>query len=280
VRALLAVSPESLARAEDVQFDPMLLAFAIGLTLVTGLVFGAAPAVRATRVDPSESLHEGARGNTGGRGSRRARSILVGSQVAVALVLLIGAGTLIRAFVALQRTPLGFDSSGVTTFEVNTLAGDSAERRVLFHGVFAERLRALPGITAVGMTSWLPANGNYHHWGYEFIDSRGERHGLQAQVRVIDGDRWRGIPLVGGGRSGRRNSSPDAALHCCARRAFGARTHWGGCSEPRTQLHGDWRGGDTVANGESCRRCTSATTSSPMTATGPTYAVRERRRRP
>jgi predicted permease len=209
VRTLLAVSPESLARAEQVGFDPLLLGFAIAVTVLTGLLFGAAPAIRATRADPNEAMHEGSRGNTGGRSSRRARSVLVASQVCVALMLLVGAGVLIRAFVAQQRVDLGFDPSEVTTFELNLPVAryDSAQRRVLLHSGLTDRLRAIPGVTAVGATSWLPAAGKFHQWGYAFLDSSGQRRNLGPQIRVIDGDFFKalGIPL----RSGRTFGAED-----------------------------------------------------------------------
>lgn len=202
VKALLAVSPESLARAEQVGFDPMLLAFAIVVTLLTGLLFGAAPAVRASRADPNEAMHEGSRGNTGGRSGRHARTALVASQVSVALMLLVGAGILIRAFVAKQRVDLGFDPVSVATFELNLPLAryDSAQRRVNFHGMLGDQLRALPGVMVVGATSWLPTNGKYHQWGYSYVDATGERRGIPAEVRVIDGDYFKalGIPLESG----------------------------------------------------------------------------------
>jgi putative ABC transport system permease protein len=120
VRILLAVSPESLARAEEVQFDWRLFVFALLVTTVTGLVFGAAPAVRATQSNPSDVLREGSRGNTTGRGARHARRLLVASQVSLAVVLLVGTGILIRSFVARQHVSLGFDPANVLTFEVHT----------------------------------------------------------------------------------------------------------------------------------------------------------------
>ena len=231
VRTLLAVSPESLARAEQVGFDPMLLAFAIAVTVLTGLLFGAAPAIRATRADPNEAMHEGSRGNTGGRSSRGARNVLVASQVCVALMLLVGVGILIRAFVAQQRVDLGFEPAEVTTFELNLPVAryDSAQRRVLLHTELRERLRALPGVSAVGATSWLPAGGKYHQWGYAYVDSSGQRRSLSPQIRVIDGDFFRalGIPL----RSGRvfgvedQLDTPRAAIisQSLARAAYGDR---------------------------------------------------------
>jgi putative ABC transport system permease protein len=202
VRLLLSVSPESLARAEEVRFDPWLLGFALVTTVLTAALFGIAPAVRASRADPADALHEAGRGNTGGRGSRRARSVLVASQVAVALVLLVGAGILIRSFIGLQHVDLGFRPDHVATFEVHlgNVRYESPERRVQLHTELQERLRALPGVERVGATSWLPANGHYHEWGYGYLDEAGERQWVPAMVRIIDGDYFEalGIPLLRG----------------------------------------------------------------------------------
>jgi predicted permease len=204
VRILLAMSPDSLARAEDVRFDWRLFAFAFVVTTVTGLVFGAAPAIRATRSDPSDVLREGSRGNTTGRSARHARRLLVASQVSLAVVLLAGTGILMRSFVARQRVSLGFAPANVLTFEVHTPIAryGAPEARVRVHELYQQRLRSVPGVTRVGVTSWLPANGKYHVWGYEYVDDAGERQSLAAQVRVIDGDYLEtlGIPLIAGRR--------------------------------------------------------------------------------
>ncbi|MEZ4456511.1 MAG: FtsX-like permease family protein [Gemmatimonadales bacterium] len=107
VKTLLAVSPESLARSEEVGFDGRLLFFAVGVTAVTALLFGGWPAWRASRVDPTDALRDGARGVTGGRTRGRARDLVVAAQMAVALLLLTGlCGMLVRSFVSLQRVDL------------------------------------------------------------------------------------------------------------------------------------------------------------------------------
>lgn len=202
VRILIAMSPDSLSRAEEVRFDWRLFVFALLVTTVTGLVFGAAPAVRATRSDPSDVLREGSRGNTSGRAARHARRLLVASQVSLAVVLLVGTGILIRSFIARQRISLGFDPANVLTFEVNTPIAryGTPEARVRVHELYQQRLRSVPGVTRVGMTSWLPTNGKYHVWGYEYVDDAGQVQSLAAQVRVIHGDYLEalGIPLVAG----------------------------------------------------------------------------------
>ncbi|MEE8135488.1 MAG: ABC transporter permease [Gemmatimonadales bacterium] len=202
VKVLLAVSPASLARAEELGISTGLLGFAIAITVLTGLAFGAAPAFRASRVDPNEALHEGSRGNTGGRASHRARNVLVATQVSVALVLLVGAGILIKSFVALQGVDLGFDPRNLATFEVHlpSIRYDDPEQRVEFHHQFQDRLNALPGVRSVAATSWLPANGHYHQWGYGHTDDAGEYQWIPAMIRVVEGEYFDAldIPLVSG----------------------------------------------------------------------------------
>jgi putative ABC transport system permease protein len=202
VKLLLAVSPASLPRGEEVGFDPLLLGFALATTVLTGLLFGAAPAWRASRVDPTEVLHEGSRGNTGGRTAGHMRDMLVAAQVAVALVLLTGAGVLMKSFVALQRVNLGFESARIETFEVNLPEARYAETgtRIRFHEAFGRKLAELPGVEKAGALSWLPANGNYHIWGIRYRDAAGADQRTAAQFRVVEGDVFGtlGIPLLKG----------------------------------------------------------------------------------
>jgi predicted permease len=235
VKALLAMSPASLARAEEVSFDPTLLGFAIASTVVTGLLFGAAPAVHAVHVAPNESLREGARGTSGSRRRRHIRSVLVAAQVSVALVLLIGAGLLISSFIALRQVDLGFESKNVATFEVHlpTVRYPTGEDRIQFHLAFHERLRALPRVEAVGAASWLPANGMYHSWGYGYLDEAGENQWLPAQVRTIEGDYFDALGIdVVRGRAFDTTDQLDAhrvALinEALATRVYGARSALG-----------------------------------------------------
>jgi predicted permease len=190
VKVLLLVSPDSVARAENVGFNPVLLAFGLGATLFSAVLFGIAPALRASRADPADALHEHSRGNTSGRRAGYARNVLVASQVALALMLLVGAGVLLRSFAALEHTDLGFDPGHIATFDVNlpnARYGTPAQRAQAHHRLH-DALAAIPGVTSVGATSWLPGNGPYHSWGYTFVDASGARQSAPVQVRVIDGD--------------------------------------------------------------------------------------------
>ena len=243
VKFLLAVSPESLARAEEVGFDPALLSFALIITVFTGVVFGAAPAYRASHVDPNEALREGARGNTGGVGGRGARNVLVASQVSLALILLVGAGILIRGFTALQKVELGFDAESVATFEVHLPLAryGEPEERVRFHHRFQDRLESLSGVRSVAATSWLPANGPYHQWGYGYLDDAGERQWTDAMIRVIEGDYFEtlGIALQQG-RAFTRDDRVEADAVALINQTLATRVY--GESDPVGDLF--WTGGD------------------------------------
>jgi predicted permease len=201
VRFLFAVSPESLVRAEEVGFDPVLLVFAIVVTGLTVVFVGLVPSLHAARVDPNSALRDGTRGNTSG-GGQRARGVLVTMQVALALMLLVGAGILLRSFAALLDVDLGIETERVATFEVNLPPARYAagEDRARFHDQFLQRIGALPGVVAAGAASWLPGNGRYHIWGYTPLPDDGGRDRAEAQTRVIEGGYFSamGIPLLSG----------------------------------------------------------------------------------
>ncbi|MEJ2240486.1 MAG: ABC transporter permease, partial [Gemmatimonadales bacterium] len=131
-------------------------------------------------------------------GSGRGRA----AQVSLALVLLIGAGLLIKSFLALRQLNLGFEPDNVATFEVHlpTARYPTGEDRIQFHLALHDRLRALPRVEAVGAASWLPASGMYHSWGYGYNDDAGERQWVPAQVRTVEGDYFEalGIDLIRG----------------------------------------------------------------------------------
>src|SRR5262249_18359561 len=116
------INPGNIPRLEAITLDGTVLAFTLAVSIGTGILFGLAPALRAARVDLNTSLKAGGRSaqGEGGWGSsrRRARSVLVVAEVAISLMLLIGAGLLVRSFVRLQRVPPGFDPEGVISMRV------------------------------------------------------------------------------------------------------------------------------------------------------------------
>jgi putative ABC transport system permease protein len=159
--ALLALAPITLPSAFTPRLDPTVLAFTIGLAVLTGLAFGLLPALHGLR-DQVAGLKEGAAGSGLGRGGRRLRSGLVAGQVALAFALLVGAGLLLRSFVALQSVDPGFQPRGVLTFQIGLPAAEYSEnaRVNTFFNDFLARIRALPGVGEAGMVSSVPMSGN------------------------------------------------------------------------------------------------------------------------
>jgi predicted permease len=167
VRALLAVSPAGLPRIGEhgaaVGVDWRVLAFTLSIALLTGILFGLFPAIGASRPDLNTTLKESSnRSGTGFRQSK-ARSLLVISEISLALVLLIGAALLIRTFLALRHVNPGFDPRNVLTLEMS-LTGDQFKRtagvaQVAYDG--RERLNAIPGIEVSAFTCCLPLEGGY-----------------------------------------------------------------------------------------------------------------------
>ena len=160
-RSLLALAPEDLPRVKDVALDGRVLGFTLLVTLITGIVFGLVPALQASRPNLNETLKEGGRGTTGGH--HRIRSSLVITEVAVALVLLVGAGLLIRSFIRLQQVNPGFNTKNAMSANV-ALPGrkyPNSDQYLSFFTQLIEKIAALPGVVAVGATQSLPIQGDY-----------------------------------------------------------------------------------------------------------------------
>jgi putative ABC transport system permease protein len=144
-------------RMAYVELDGGMLIFALGLSLLTGVVFGLAPAWLAARVDLRESLNQGARGTTEGGVQGRLRGLLVVSEVSLALVLLAGAGLFVRSFIRLSQADLGFVPEHATTFmtDLKGVKKTSVEPRIAFLEAVLHRLREIPGVSAAGASSPL-----------------------------------------------------------------------------------------------------------------------------
>jgi putative ABC transport system permease protein len=135
--------------------DAWVLAFTLGVSVITGLAFGLAPAVLSWRTDVNAALKEEGRGDTGGH-RQWLRHLLVVSEVALALVLLIGAGLLIKSFSRLMEVNPGFQTAGVLTVQVTLTGAKSSPQKVAFIQQIIERLKALPGVQAAAATDSLP----------------------------------------------------------------------------------------------------------------------------
>jgi putative ABC transport system permease protein len=150
-----------LPRSREISLDVNVLLFAVGLSLITGIVLGLVPALHASRSDPIESLKDSSRGSTGRQAGRLRAGLLV-AEVALSLVLVVGAVLLVDSFRRLQNVDPGFRSQGITTFFVGLPPGSypDEERQALFFQNVFEKIKALPGIAQVAAGSNLPASDN------------------------------------------------------------------------------------------------------------------------
>ncbi len=162
--ALLTFAPENLPRAKEIGIDGGAMGFTLALSLVTGLVFGVAPAWLATGHNLNETLKEGTRGSTES-GRRWFRQGLVVTEVALSLLLLTGAGLLVRSFLKLSAVNPGFEPSNGTAvaLALPDRKYDTPDKQRLFATQLVANLQALPGVTAVGLTHVLPMQGNRVH---------------------------------------------------------------------------------------------------------------------
>jgi len=168
VRALVALGGGGLPRADEIGLDARVVCFTLLVSLATGLLFGLAPAVRATGTTVSESLHEGGRTLTGSARQHRMRDLLVASEFALALVLLTGAGLAIRTFVALRDIDPGFSPRGVVSMVISFAGSAEAPpgQRVSFVEQLLDRVRTLPGVERVSAINHAPLVGD--QWGLSF----------------------------------------------------------------------------------------------------------------
>ncbi len=159
-QAVLAAVPGGLPRMENIGLDGRVLAFTLGISLLTGIVFGLAPALHVSVADLHETLKEGSRGSSSGH--RRLRSLLVVSEVAAALVLLSGAGLMLRTIWSLSGINPGFESRHLLTFSVGLSPANtsSGERILRTLDQILDRVRSVPGVTSAGVSSLLPLGGS------------------------------------------------------------------------------------------------------------------------
>jgi predicted permease len=202
-----AINPGNIPRLDAIGLDASVLLFTFVVSVVTGLLFGLAPAMRAARVDLSSSMKAGGRSaqGDGGFGSsrRRLRGLLVVAEVAISVVLLVGAGLLIRSFARLQQVPPGFDPDAVISMRLGATARQFKDRdeALGFFRPFNEALGAVPGVLARGAVSSLPFTSSVG-WGQINVEGWTPEPGQELQVdqRGASADYFRTmrIPVVMG----------------------------------------------------------------------------------
>jgi predicted permease len=159
-RAILAAAPGSLPRAQEIGIDPYVLLFTLAVSILTGVLFGLAPAFHSANANPQESLKEGTRGAGGGR--HRAEGIFVAVEVGLAVILLVGAGLMMQSIWRISRVDPGFETRNLLTaqFALSPKAMGSAAAIRLGHQQVLERVAAIPGIQSAAITSVVPLGEN------------------------------------------------------------------------------------------------------------------------
>jgi len=204
IRGLIALSPAEIPRVNAVALDARVLAFLLVTAVVAGVLFGLAPALQGAALDASGALKENGRGSTDGRRRSRLRDALVASEFALAVVLLVGAGLMIRSFAGLRAIDAGFDPRGVLTTMVSVAGSSEAEpgRRRAFYDELVQRVQALPGVTSASMINHLPLAGDIWTWPFAVQGRPPARPGESptAVYRAVMPGYFRtlGIPLARG----------------------------------------------------------------------------------
>ncbi len=203
----------TIPRAREIGIDGRALGFTLLVSLLTGVVFGLAPALASSKPDLTRSLKEGSKGAGVGLRGNRVRGLLVVSEIALALMLLIGAGLLIRSFARLLEVNPGFDPANVLTMQVSLPENSYGERaqRAAFYRQVLQRIAALPGVEHVGAVNDLPFSGSRTSNSFQ-IEGRQSNEPMNADSRVINSDYFRAmsIPLLQG-RAFTEGDGADAA---------------------------------------------------------------------
>ena len=209
-RVLIRLAPADLASG-GASFDARVLVFTIAVALISGVAFGTLPAIQLSRGDLAEAMADGSARTSSSKRTGVIRNVLVAAEIAVALVLLIGAGLLVRSFLALTRVDTGINTHNLMTFDVK-LTGGRAEyqaRQVEFYDALQRRLEAVPGVMAAGSAVTLPIGGDDFGTGY-IVEGRptprpGDEPHAGYQVTMPGFFHAMGIPL----RRGRDFATSD-----------------------------------------------------------------------
>ncbi|HXO04964.1 MAG TPA: ABC transporter permease [Candidatus Sulfotelmatobacter sp.] len=214
VELLKQLGPQSLPRLDEVNVNGVVLTFTFAIAILTGLLFGLGPALKASRRDLTLSLKEG--GSSGdSRSKHRAHNTLVVAEVALSLVVLIASGLLLNSFWRLMRAPLGFDPANVITTEVSLLSPryDDQQIRESFFRELQERIQSAPGATNAGFISELPLSGEGNDTFFTITEHppANPNDNEDADFRVVTGDYFGAmrIPLLAGRTLEREDTSED-----------------------------------------------------------------------
>jgi len=182
VRLLVAFGPASLPRLNEVRLDVVVLLFTLGLVMLTAVAFGGLPLLRATPI--AAALRDGGRGGTHGRSRHRTRQLLMGGQVALALVLLVASGLMFRSFQRLRAVDPNFNAASALTFRIGLPAADYPDRgrMAAAHVAVIGELSRVPGVVAVSAATCLPLVEGCNQGGALFVDGQPMQPGQQPPV--------------------------------------------------------------------------------------------------
>ncbi|MCI0569004.1 MAG: ABC transporter permease [Acidobacteria bacterium] len=217
-----ALVPEDLPRVDQIALDGRVLAFTVGISLLTGVLFGLLPARRATRVDLVDPLKEGGRQMHAGRRNRRTLKLLVVSEVALSLVLMVGAGLLTNSLLRLRAVKPGFDPENLLTVQLSLPASkypDAAKRGEFFRQALSG-IGSMPGVLHAGATNDLPLGGTGFNRYYQMTEAEGRKSATRpeqeppvAVFEVTPGYfRAMGMPLLKGRPFGEQDDAGTPAV--------------------------------------------------------------------
>ncbi|HEV7475787.1 MAG TPA: ABC transporter permease [Pyrinomonadaceae bacterium] len=196
---LVSANPSNLPRIAEIGLDKRVLLFSLGLTTLTGLFFGLAPALHASRTDLNTTLKDGMRESSGGIRNNRTRSALVISEIALSLILLVGATLLFQSLRRLLEVPAGFDAANVMTADVAVSVKkypEDAQRSAFYHQAL-ERIAAVPNVQSAAVISPLPLGGSFEAYTFDIAGRPPFPPGQQpsSDSRVISADYFRTMSI-------------------------------------------------------------------------------------
>ncbi|MGW8267501.1 MAG: ADOP family duplicated permease [Longimicrobiales bacterium] len=230
--ALLSLLPTDIPRLEGIALDGTVLLFTLAAALLTGILFGLLPALDASRTDLTGAIKVGGRGVVGAGRSRRTRETLVVAEVALSVVLLSGAGLILKSLLHLQAEDVGFDPRGVLVARMNLPEAryPEEEAMALFVRELLAEVEALPGVTTAGVALGAPFAGGAATMTYDvegIVPAEGEEYESEYQVITSDYFRTMGIPILEGRGLEPADDEGDGGPRVAVVSQAFARRHWG-----------------------------------------------------
>lgn len=199
VKAMLTLSGQNLPRLNEVSVDPTVLGFTVAIALLTSLFFGLTPALQVSKINLVQTLKDGSRGQSGGQRASRVRGALVVAEVALSLVLLIGAGLMIKSLAHLLRVDPGFRTDRALTMNIALLGSKypSANQQISFFDEVRQRVEILPGVESVGLISSAPLSGGVYAGGFsiEGREPASANEDLSADRRMISPEYFNALKI-------------------------------------------------------------------------------------